>query len=58
MKVSIFDRWGKKVHNGTIQGENAWNGDGAEKSGLYFFLIEHPTDGRSWNGWVMLSGQK
>jgi len=54
MKISIIDRWGKKVYNGVSQGEIAWTGEGAEQSGLYFFLVEHPTDGRTWTGWVMV----
>ena len=54
MKVSIIDRWGKKVYNGITQGELAWNGEGAESTGIYFFLVEHPNDGRNWTGWISL----
>jgi gliding motility-associated-like protein len=52
MKINIFDRWGKKVYDGVSQGDVAWDGKEAENHGLYFYLIEHPTDGRKWNGWL------
>lgn len=59
MKVSIFDRWGKKVYSGTAQGQQAWDGSGAgEKGGVFFYLVEHPTDPeRRWNGWVTVAGK-
>jgi gliding motility-associated-like protein len=55
MKVSIFDRWGKEIYSGRSDGELAWDGDEAKEGGLYFFLVEHPTDGRTWNGWLMVN---
>lgn len=58
MKVQIFNRWGKKVHDGTTDGELAWKGEDGGKSGLYFFLVEHPTDGRTWNGWLKVEGKE
>ena len=55
MGVTIFDRWGKKIYAGKTNGNLAWNGDGASETGIYFFLVENPGDGRKWNGWVQLA---
>jgi gliding motility-associated-like protein len=59
MKVSIFDRWGNKVYTGTTQGQQAWDGSGAgEKGGVYFYLVEHPTDPeRRWSGWITVAAK-
>jgi gliding motility-associated-like protein len=59
MKVTIFDRWGKKVHSGLVQNEIGWTGEGSDsKKGLFYFLVEHPSDGRNWTGWVMMASEK
>lgn len=55
LKVLIYDRWGTEVYSGTSQGELAWDGTGAEKSGVYFYLVENPKSGKKWNGWLMVA---
>lgn len=54
MRITIFDRWGKEIYSGVTKDDLAWNGSGAKKNSLYFYLVEHPTDGRTWNGWLMV----
>lgn len=54
LKVTIFDRWGKEIYGGITKGEMAWDGTGAAKSGLYYYLIENPKSSTKWNGWVMV----
>lgn len=53
LNVAIFDRWGKEVFSGISMGEMAWDGKGAERPGLYFYLVENPKTGKKYNGWLM-----
>ena len=55
MRILIYDRWGREIYKGVNQGNLAWDGQGSNKSGMYFYLVEHPTDGRKWTGWLKLS---
>jgi len=52
MEVSIFNRWGKEVYKGKTEGELAWDGKEAGESGVYFYTVSHPSDGRVWKGWL------
>lgn len=58
LNVTIFDRWGKEIYSGISDGELAWNGKGAQKSGLYYYLVENPRTGSQWNGWLMVEGKQ
>mgnify|MGYP000860121704 FL=1 len=53
-RVQIFDRWGSEVYKGTATGEQVWTGNGAGKGGLFFYVLEHPTNGRTWTGWLQM----
>jgi gliding motility-associated-like protein len=54
MKVTIFDRWGKEIFSGKNDGDIVWKGPSGKSAGTYFYIVEHPSDGRKWNGWVMV----
>lgn len=55
LKVTLYDRWGMEIYTGISDGEIAWDGSGAHKSGLYFYLLENEKTGIRYNGWVMLA---
>ena len=55
LKVSIYDRWGKEIYSGMTDGEKVWDGAEAGKSGLYFYSIENPADGKTRTGWLTVS---
>lgn len=56
MRVTIFDRWGKVVYKGNIEGEIAWKGEEVTGGGTFFYLLENPADGRTMTGWVTKAG--
>jgi len=54
MKVAIFNRWGKEVYSGTNSGNIGWEPKSKVETGLYFYTVSNPGDGRVWTGWVMV----
>lgn len=54
-RVSIFNRWGRKVFEtkGYDNEENVFTGDGLE-DGTYFYVIEIPSEQYSKTGYLML----
>jgi len=55
MKVIIFNRWGKEVYSGTSLGNVAWDPKSDVESGMYFYTVSNPGDGKVWNGWLLVN---
>ncbi|WP_210490100.1 gliding motility-associated C-terminal domain-containing protein [Rufibacter aurantiacus] len=48
--LTIFDRWGKRIHH-TPEYRNNWAAEGLTE-GVYYYHLRHNQDGRAYRGWV------
>ncbi|MEJ8757701.1 gliding motility-associated C-terminal domain-containing protein [Pontibacter sp. H259] len=50
-ELVLFNRWGKEVYRNRNYTNN-WAPQPANVNGLYYYLLQHPTTGRIYKGWL------